>query len=128
MIEFTISRVCMSVCGLLLLAAVIAPVTGMYESRAAGMESHSADKIAMLIDNFYYSEAETFTVPVSDIVPSTMSYVEFDGYLVTMTTERGVYKSGTNVTVVTGTDGPFGYGNILRLTKNGNAVIAERLA
>ena len=127
MIEFTLSRVCMSVCGLMLLAAVVGPVTGMYESKTVSMETDVSDSIGTLIDGFYYSKMETITVSMSDVLPSTSSYVEFDGYLITMTTERGVYKSGTNVAVITGNDGPFGYGDIMKLTKDGGAVIAEKL-
>jgi len=125
MIEFTMARVCLSVCGLLLLAAVIVPVTGMYESDAAGRESDVSDDIAKLIDNFYYSEMNEAVIPMNDILPNIFSYAEFDGRLVTLTTDRGVYKSGTKVFVIS--DGTLGYNDIIRLTKNADAVTAERL-
>ena len=127
MIEFTISRVCMGICGLLLLAAVMVPVTGMYESRTVRMESDSSERIASLIDDFYYSKMEVFTISMGDVLPSTASYVEFDGHLVTLTTERGTYKSGTNIAVSVDDGTVFGHGDILRLSKNGDTVTAERL-
>ncbi|MCL2786462.1 MAG: hypothetical protein FWD81_04500 [Methanomassiliicoccaceae archaeon] len=126
MMEFTIARVCMGICGLILLAAVVVPVTGMYESHTVSMESDIPDEIAYLIDDFYYSKMDTFTVPMSDILPNPSSYAEFDGYLVTMTTERGTYKGGTNVLMMT-SDGVFGYGDILKLSRSSDTVIMEKL-
>ena len=126
MMEFTLARVCMSVCGLVLLAAVIVPVTGIYESKTVRMESDAADGIADLINGFWYSETETLTVPMSGILPGTGSFIEFGGHIITLTTERGVYKGGTNAFVVS--DGiVFGYGDIMMLTKGDGIVTAERL-
>jgi len=127
MMEFTIARVCMGICGLILLAAVIAPVTGMYESHAVSMESDIPGNIAYLIDDFYHSEMDVFTVAMSDILPNVASYAEFDGHLVTVTTERGTYKGGTNVPMIS-SDNMFGYGDILKLSKHQGAVVMERLA
>jgi len=125
MIEFTMARVCLSVCGLLLLTAVIVPVTGMYESGAVDRESDVSDDLAKLIDNFYYSEMSEAVIPMNDILPNISSYAEFNGHLVTLTTDRGIYKSGTKVFVIS--DGVLGYNDVIRLTKNGDAVAAERL-
>ncbi|MDR0198361.1 MAG: hypothetical protein LBI08_01280 [Methanomassiliicoccaceae archaeon] len=125
MIEFTMARVCMSVCGLVLLAAVIVPVTGMYESRTVSMESGVSEDIARMVDRFYYSDQDEVTVSMNDILPGVASYVEFKGHMVILTTDRGVYKSGTNVTVIS--EDTFGYGDIVRFTKSGNSVVAERL-
>jgi len=125
MMEFTLSRVCMSVCGLILLAAIIVPVTGMYESKTVRMESGISDDIADLVDDFYYSEMSVLTISMSDILPSTSSYIEFNGHMVILTTDRGTYKSGTDVIVVSGGI-PFGYGDIVRFTKTGDTVTAER--
>jgi hypothetical protein len=127
MIEFTISRVCMSICGLVLLAAVIVPVTGMYESQTVSMESDTSDSVSEMIDDFYYSKMETFVVSMTEILPSASSYLEFNGYLVTLTTERGVYKSGTNIPVIAEANTAFGYGDILKLSRTDGAVTAERL-
>jgi len=127
MMEFVLSRVTVSICGLMLLAAVIVPVMGIYESKTERMESDVSDNIAKVIDSFYYSEMNEFTVAMSDILPSSSSYLEFDGHIITLTTERGEYRSGTNATVIS--DGsPFIYGDILRLSKKDGGVVAEKLA
>ena len=126
MIEFTLSRVCLSVCGLLLLASVIVPVTGMYDRQAAGMESNVPDDIASLVTAFYHSEMEELTVPMSDILPSASSYVEMNGHVITLTTERGTYKSGTGVHVTTDDGNVFTYHDVIRLSKGEGIVIAER--
>jgi len=127
MMEFTLSRVCLSVCGLVLLAAIIVPVTGMFESKTMNMESDIPDGIGSLIDDFYYSEMEVFTVSMADVLPNTSSYVEFSRYHITLTTERGTYHGGTNVIVVTGNDGLFEYNDIIKLTKYKKIVIAQKL-
>ena len=128
MIEFTLSRVCLSVCGLLLLASVIVPVTGMYDRHAAGMESGISDNMASLVDTFYYSEMEELTISMSNILPSTSSYIEIRGNMITLTTERGTYKSGTGVHVTTDGGNVFTYHDVIRLSKNGDGVTAERYA
>jgi hypothetical protein len=115
----------MSICGLILLTAVIVPVMNMYESQTVSMESGVPDSISGMIDDFYYSKMETFTVPMADILPNASSYVELNGYLVTLTTDRGVYRSGTNIPVLCD-DILFGYGDMLRLSKTDGAVIAEK--
>ena len=122
MIEFTLSRVCMSVCGLLLLASVIVPVTGMYDRQAGGMESGISDDMASLIDTFYYSEMEEMTISMSDILPNSSSYAEIDGNLISLTTERGTYKSGTVVAIVTENGDVFRYYDIINLSKGDGVV------
>jgi len=125
MMEFLLSRVCLSVCGLLLLVAVIAPVTGMYDSNAMFSEGDIADDVARLTDDFYYSEMDTAVIAMCDILPNVSSYIEFDGHSVTLMTERGTYRSGTNVPVAA--EGAFGYGDMIMLTKNDVGVTAERV-
>ena len=127
MIEFMISRVCLSVCGLVLLAAVIVPVTGMYESDAAGMESRVPDNIAELIDDFYHSKMEVLTISMSDILPNSSSYAEFGEYMITLTTARGVYKSGTNVPMISEEDA-YGYHDMMRMSKGDGLVILKKIA
>jgi hypothetical protein len=117
----------MSLCGLILLAAVIVPVTGMYESQAAVKETDISDSLSSMVDDFYYSKMETFVVSMSEILPNASSYLELNGHLVTLTTERGVYRSGTNVPMIVEKNTLFGYGDILRLSRADGAVMAERL-
>ncbi|MCL2607294.1 MAG: hypothetical protein FWD92_01880 [Methanomassiliicoccaceae archaeon] len=126
MMEFTLSRVCMGVCGLILLAAVVVPVTGMYEKQIANMESDASYDIASLIDCFYYSEMECMTINMSDILP-VQSYIEIRDRRLTLTTENGEYRSWTRVTMISEED-TFGYGDIVRISKCADAVIFERLA
>ncbi|MDR0334347.1 MAG: hypothetical protein LBH69_00455 [Methanomassiliicoccaceae archaeon] len=125
MMEFTLARVCLSVCGLMLLAAVLVPVTGMYESHTSSMESDVSGNVAKLIDGFYCSEMDEMTVSMTDILPGGASYLEFSGTVVTMTTDRGVYMSGTNVPVLS--EYAFGRGDIIKLSKGDGFVTAERL-
>jgi len=124
MIEFTLARVCLSVCGLLLLAAVIVPVTGMYESHTVSMESDVSEDIARFVDGFWYSEMDDLTVSMGDILPNIPSYVEFRDHIVILTTDRGTYRSGTKVPVIS--EEVFGYGDMLRLIKNEDSVKAEK--
>jgi len=127
MMEFTLSRVCMSVCGLILLASVIAPVTGMYDARMANMESDASDNIALMIDSFYYSEMEVLTINMNDILPDAYSYIELGDRHLTLVTEKGRHKSRTNVVMISD-EITLSCGDIIRMSKNADAVIFEKLA
>jgi hypothetical protein len=110
----------------MLLASVIVPVTGMYESRAADMESDVSDNIAKLIDRFYCSEADEFIISVNDILPGRTSCIEFRGHMIILTTARGTYRSGMNIAVIS--DLAFGYGDIVKFTRSDDSIVAERLS
>jgi len=125
MMEFTISRVCMSVCGLILLSAILVPVTGMYDSQARNMESNVSDDIARLIDEFSRSDMDTFVLPAGDILPSASSYLEINGQMITLNTDRGMHRSATYSEVIS--DNVFGYGDIIRMSKRDNMVIIEKI-
>ncbi|MCL1983877.1 MAG: hypothetical protein FWG58_00580 [Methanomassiliicoccaceae archaeon] len=127
MIEFTLSRVCLSVCGLLLLASVIVPVTGMYDRQAIETESNMSGGMASLVSTFYYSEMRELTISMSDILPSASSYAEMNGHMITLTTERGTYRSGTDVTMVTENGDVFRYHDVIRMSRSGDTVRIERL-
>ena len=123
MMEFTVSRVCLSLCGFMLLAAVIVPVTGMYESDAVGMESLIPEDMASLIGDFHYSEMDILIIPMSDILPDTASYAEFGEYTITITTGRGSYSYESNIRMIS--YGAFGHGDVIMLSKLNGAVTAE---
>ena len=125
MIEFTLSRVCMSVCGLILLSAVLIPAMGMYDSQARNMESDVSGGIADLIDNFHRSEMDVFIIPAGDILPGTSSYVEIKGQMITLTTDHGVYRSGTYANVVS--NSIFGYGDMIKMSKYDGIVMIEKI-
>jgi len=125
MMEFMFSRVCMSVCGLILLSAILIPVTGMYDSQARNMESDVSESIARLIDDFHRSELETFVIPASDILPGTSSYVEINGQMITLTTDRGVHRSAAYSEVIS--SGVFRYDDIIRMSNIGEAVMIEKM-
>ena len=126
MIEFTISRVCMGICGLILLAAVVSPVIGMYESEAMGTESRIPENLANLIDDFHRSKMDVLIISMSDILPSSASFAEFDGHGITVTTERGTYRGWTAVSL-TSDGGVFGYGDTIRLSRFDGGIRMERL-
>jgi len=125
MMEFMFSRVCMSVCGLILLSAILVPVTGMYDSQARNMESNVSDGIADLIDGFRRSEIDTFVIPASDILPGTSSYVEINGQMITLTTDRGVHMSATRSDVISNC--VFVYGDVIKMSKSEGKVIIEKV-
>jgi len=125
MIEFTISRVCMSVCGLILLSAILVPVTGMYDSQARNMESNISDSLAKLIDEFDRSEMDIFILPASDILPSTSSYVEIKDKMIILTTDHGIHRSAAHSEVYS--DNIFGYGDVIRMSKHEGIVIIEKI-
>lgn len=93
MIEFTLSRVSMMVCGIILLATVIVPVSGAYESMEHDNTVEAADAIAEAIDSFWDSEADTMFLRGCDILPSPSYGLVIDGHYVTLTNGDDSYVS-----------------------------------
>ncbi|MFA6710107.1 MAG: hypothetical protein WCR83_02130 [Candidatus Methanomethylophilaceae archaeon] len=91
--EFTLTRVVLTICGLLLLAAVIPPVTGVFEDREDCELQGQSDNIADLFDSFYVSEVDTMTLCMNDILPSCDSTIVLDGNILTLKSGEREYRS-----------------------------------
>lgn len=70
MIEFTLSRVCMCVCGILILAAAVGYLEVLEDHREGRADQELADDIASMLDSFQTSKLEELYLEGSSILPS----------------------------------------------------------
>lgn len=93
MLEFTLSRVVLVICGIALLGAVLMPVQSMYDSEYDASMNDVADKTSFILDEFRSSQADTLTLRGWDILPSSDSYLEIDGHTLTIYQNDRSYRS-----------------------------------
>lgn len=93
MIEFTMSRVALIICGLAVLTAVALPLQSFYDERYDSSMEHTADKVAFILDEFWASEADTLTLRGWEILPSADCFIEIDGHNLTVHMKNKSYRS-----------------------------------
>ena len=124
MMEFTLSRVAMSICGLILLVAVVAPVVHVFEESSEQDVQNIADDTAALIDRFERSKADKMILSVSDVLPGpSYSLILSDGVL-TVENDGRMYRSPLSSYVHGGT---FVCGDMIEITKNSDGLHAVKL-
>jgi len=124
MMEFTLSRVAMSICGIILLAAVVAPVIHTFEESEGQNVQNIADDAAALIDRFERSKADKMIISVSDILPGPSYSISFDDGVLTVENKGRAYRSPVSLTV---TGGTFFCGDMIEITKTENGMRAVKL-
>ncbi|MGI5965020.1 MAG: hypothetical protein ACOX8L_04125 [Candidatus Methanomethylophilaceae archaeon] len=121
MLDFTLSRVALCICGVLLLGAVAAPLTGIYAEKEDGAMAGETDSLAGLLDTFYYSEAETLTLRGWEILPGSDCSLYADGHFVILTSGKGEYRS---ITECECSDITIGYGDTVTLKRTADGLAA----
>jgi hypothetical protein len=125
MMEFTLSRVALGVCGLMLLAAVLSPVTFVYDGRETAGLQDQADGIARMIDSFYGSAADEMTLSMSEILPTQDSVLELDGQLVVLRCGEKECRSSVRCNI--DSDGSYWAGDLVKFEKTDTGVSAGLL-
>ncbi len=125
MIEFTLSRVVLSVCGILILAAVLSPVTSLYESSEDIGYQHQCDSIAEMIDVFYDSDADEMNMSMDQILPNDTS-LRLNEHTISLISERNSFDSLTAVTIYSD-DADYGRNDMVKLTKNEDGVRISKI-
>ena len=125
MMEYTLARIAVIMCGVILLAAVIPPVTSVYdEGESAGMQDQS-EALCRMLDSFHESEAEEMTICLNTVLPQNSS-VTIDRYFVTVI--DGDHQSRYNTEYTLESDKDVYTGNdYVRITKNVDSLIVESL-
>ena len=124
MMEFTFSRVTLSICGVVLLAAVLAPVLYVFEESADRGVQNIADKTAVLIDRFERSDADTMTLSFGDVLPGPQYSVTLDGNMLTVDNGKKTFTAGM-VTSVSG--GTFGYMETVEFVRTSDGLTVTSL-
>ncbi len=95
MIEFTLSRVTMAVCGIILVSAVMLPLTGGYETAQDEDLTGLTDGLARMLDTFWDSRADTVTVNGWEILPDPGCSLTVDGHRLILQRDGREYVSLT---------------------------------
>ena len=126
MMEFTLTRVVLGVCAVVLMAAVMAPVGELYDDREdAGMQGQ-CDGIAEMIDVYYGSEIDVMTLSMNTVIPSGTWTVTINGNTVLMTDGTSEYISVCSVPVAT--EGSYTGNDVVMFTKTDGGVNASLLS
>ena len=122
--EFTLSRICMGVCGLIVLAAIIFPVTGMFEdSSDADIQSLTNDTGRML-ETFERSGADAVTISLKDILPNHSCSMRMEKGMIIITEKETEYR--TSVPWKTETE-RYQYEDVIEIRKTSDGVTVRRL-
>jgi len=124
MMEFTLSRVCMGVCGLIVLATVMLPVTGMFEdSSDADIQSLTNDTGRML-ETFERSGADAMTISLRDILPNRSCSMRMERGMMIIAENEKEYRTSAPWTVETER---YQYEDVIEIRKTSDGVSVRRL-
>ena len=125
MMEYTLARVVAVMCGAILLAAVIPPVTSVYDNgESVGMQDQS-ETLCRMLDSFHESEADEMTICLNTVLPQTSSVI-IDSYFVTIIDGENQYRYNTEYTIESD-KGVYTGNDYVKITKDNDALIVESL-
>ena len=125
MMEYTMARVAMIICGAILLAAVVPPVVSLYDDGESSGMQHQSESICRMLDSFHDSEADEMTICLNTVLPQDCSVV-MDGYFVMMIDGDNEYRYNTEY-IMHSDSGSYSANEYIRITKNGDSLIIESL-
>ena len=125
MMEYTLARVAMVMCGAILLAAVIPPVTSVYDEGETAVMQDQSETLCRMLDSFHDSEAEEMTICLQTVLPLNSS-VMMEGYFVTVIENDNQYRYNTEY-ILESDNGAYTSNDYVRITKNGDSLIVESL-
>ena len=125
MMEYTLARVVIVMCGVILVAAVIPPVTSVYDNgESVGMHDQS-ETLCRMLDSFHESEADEMTICLNTVLPQTSSVI-IDSYFVTIIDGENQYRYNTEYTIESD-KGVYTGNDYVKITKDNDALIVESL-
>ena len=81
MIEFTISRVVLCACGVLLMVVVTSALGGVYDKNTDVMDEDLASRFAYMLDIFQSSDDDTIVLDGARILPEGYTAMVHDGFV-----------------------------------------------
>ena len=88
MIEFTVSRVVLCACGIILIVSVTGVLNGIYDRDTDIMDEDLADRFAYMLDVFQSSEDDMLILDGSRILPEGYTAHIHDGFVELMNGDR----------------------------------------
>ena len=100
MMEFTMSRVLMALCGLMIMAVSLGPFSSIYDQRLDQAGMNTVDDVADLF-NMISSKGEnvSYLIHGYDLLPSPDYYLKIKGYSISLCHENGNYTAFTNLKI-----------------------------
>ena len=89
MMEFTVSRVSLLICGAILLTAAVSPVADMLQTENDGYLQDLAEKDARLFDVLLESDYDVVYIRGDSFLPSAEYSLRVDGYMLTVSAPDG---------------------------------------
>jgi hypothetical protein len=120
LLEFTMSRVSVFICGAILLSLVIIPVSGIYDEKEDIEMINVTDTITNVMDSFWDSEVDIMTIRGWDILPSPNALLSIRGHTVTIHKDDGSYKGMIEHAA---NDITLSYNQILKVEREGEKLI-----
>ena len=114
MMEFTLTRTAMCICGVMLMMAVAGPVTDVFEDREAEMYAEAGGSLSDAIDAFGEGEAEYMVLDLALYLPKGSS-VSLRDNVATVETPDGEYTYMLHFDLLDG--GTFGCSERVELRK-----------
>ena len=93
MIEFTMSRVTLIICGVMILGAIVIPLQSFYDESYNHSMVDAADHVSFVLDEFWASEADTLTIRGWEILPSADCSIEIEGHNLTVFMKNRSYRA-----------------------------------
>jgi hypothetical protein len=124
MMEFTLSRVCMSVCGLILLSVVMIPVTGMFEDSSDSDVQDLADNTGRLLETFERSGADVMFLEMKDILPDHSYSLRMENGMIIITEKGKEFRTSIPWNVDTSA---YQYEDVIEIRKISDGISVRRL-
>ena len=122
--EFTLSRVCMGVCGLIVLAAVMIPVTGMFEDSSDADIQSLTDGAGRMLETFERSGADVMTISLRDVLPGHSFSMRMERGMLMITEKEKEYRTSIPWKVETEW---YQYEDVIEIKKTSDGVSVRRL-
>lgn len=118
MIEFTFSRMTLMVCGAILMAVVVVPLGGVFDSSEGDGFRELVERDASAIDLFWSSEMDELLICGSDLLPSPAYVLVAEGHVLKMVCGDKVYRGS----LVHPLEVELGYGDEIVLVRDGDGL------
>ena len=99
MMEYTMARMALAVCGVIMLAAVVPPVTTLFNSEESADMQYQTENICKMLDTFYDSAADDMILSMNTILPQSSS-LKIENRLITLIDDDKEYRAYTEYPVI----------------------------
>ena len=125
MIEYTMARIVLITCGVLMLSAVVPPVTALFEDGESAEMQDQSESLCRMLDSFIGSDADEMTFCLRTVLPQNSS-VSMDGYFITIIDGEKTYTYNTDCIIESDKD-IYTSNDYVRLTKDNGTITVTML-